>query len=160
MAVSVLLFCWEKGAECAAVMATTATMLAHISWGPLYLTPWSALPPSAHICAVTTAPVAIFGFSSLFQLCLFLLYILCSFFCFFFLFHLLPPCHWSLSVIEVHWTKSLWRTEGFSASLALEQGLLSPVTSRGPRCAAGESSCVPSSQAAMDLAKVQVCCPF
>lgn len=72
----------------------------------------------------------------------------------------LPPCHWSLSVFEVHWTKSLWRTEGFSASLALEQGLFLPVTSRGPRCVAGQSSCVPSSQVAVNLRKVQVCCLF
>lgn len=106
--------------------------------------------------------LASFGYFS----CVFflLLYILCSLFLFYFFFFFplppLPPCHWSLSVFEVHWTKSLWRTEGFSASLALEQGLFLPVTSRGPRCVAGQSSCVPSSRVAVNLRKVQVCCLF
>lgn len=74
-------------------------------------------------------------------------YFSCVFFCcctfcvlFFFslFFHPPSPFHWStLSVIEVHWTESLRGTGGVSASLAQEQGLFSPVTSRCPRCVAG-----------------------
>lgn len=68
------LFSWW-GCLCAVGIATTATMLAHVWWGPLR--PLWRLVAWAHSGSVTIAPVAIFGFSELF-VCVFLfLYILC-----------------------------------------------------------------------------------
>ncbi len=127
-------------------MATAATMLPHISWGPLQ--PLLDLTPACpqHTSAQSRPLLLLFLASLSYFSCVF--FCCCTFcVCFFFLFFSsTPPNAFSLkylSVIEVHWTESLRGTGGFSASLALEQSLFSPVTSRGPRCVTRESSCEP-----------------
>lgn len=84
-------------------------------------------------------------------------YFSCVFFCcctfcvlFFFSLSLLPPpIAFPLKYLECNWGSLNWILEGnwggFSASLAPEQGLFSPVTSRCPRCVAGGvGACEPS----------------
>lgn len=125
-------------------MATAATVLAHISWGPLHLllnlTP-SRPPRRPHHTSAPSRPLPLLFLASLcyFQLCVFLsLYNLFSIF--------FSPITHHLST-KVVWVLLNWTIEGIGGFLKtwLESNVYSlPPKSRSPRCAVVESSCNPS----------------
>ena len=154
-------------------MATAATMLAHISWGPLQplldSTPYCPPPRRPRHTSATSRLLLLLFLASL-------SYFSCVFFCcctfcvlFFFFFSStppLPPFHWSsLSVIEVHWTRSLrdiWG-EG-SRQLGFRAGFLLACCIAGPQVWLAKAAVVPAvwanTRAAVDQRGRRRCTPL